>query len=389
MTLTIRAYNVLFGDCILITWHEQDGPHHAWVDFGNFHNDANAVFASVYEDVLKRTGGNIDLVVVTHRHLDHLEGFHSLRKRFAKDFSIDRLWHAHVSKGSDDVFELADQSMRALLPASALDVEAGLLGRIYHNNHYITTKDRMHAVADELPAQSAHAVHRETKLSEIKPAGLKRMKVEVLAPERDSSIYLRPLEEALSAVDSVTSSLQRASSGGSVTGRRRRVTGDELRLAEWQNRLEGLADFARLRRHLRSGGLNFLAAVDRTRNNTSIVLRLTYGATKVLLTGDAEEGSWETIKKKKPRSLEATVVKVGHHGSINASPSWSFEKVMVSRKEANAVILSTDPSRFTGENEVPKREVLEGWQARLTSTKRFLRTDKVRRGKSVSLTIEE
>ena len=42
MSITLRAYNVLFGDALLVSWNEADGVHHAWVDFGNFHNDANA-----------------------------------------------------------------------------------------------------------------------------------------------------------------------------------------------------------------------------------------------------------------------------------------------------------------------------------------------------------
>src|SRR4029434_4136270 len=74
MSITLRAYNVLFGDALLVSWDEDDGAHHAWVDFGNFHNDANAVFEKVYNDVLLRTGGKLDLLVITHRHLDPIEG---------------------------------------------------------------------------------------------------------------------------------------------------------------------------------------------------------------------------------------------------------------------------------------------------------------------------
>ena len=87
MSITLRAYNVLFGDALLVSWDEDDGAHHAWVDFGNFHNDANAVFEKVYNDVLTRTGGKLDLLVITHRHLDHMEGFFSLRKRFKAETS--------------------------------------------------------------------------------------------------------------------------------------------------------------------------------------------------------------------------------------------------------------------------------------------------------------
>jgi beta-lactamase superfamily II metal-dependent hydrolase len=50
-------------------------------------------------------------------------------------------------------------------------------------------------------------------------------------------------------------------------------------------------------RRLQSGGLNVLAAVDTTRNNTSIVMRLTHGSARLLLVGDAEEMSWEIMRK--------------------------------------------------------------------------------------------
>lgn len=42
--LRVRAYNVLFGDCYLISWKEGNDYHRAWVDFGNFHSDRDAVF---------------------------------------------------------------------------------------------------------------------------------------------------------------------------------------------------------------------------------------------------------------------------------------------------------------------------------------------------------
>ena len=97
MSITLRAYNVLFGDALLVSWDEDDGAHHAWVDFGNFHNDANAVFEKVYNDVLARTAGKLDLLVITHRHLDHMEGFYSLRKRFKSGLHDSALWYAHVT----------------------------------------------------------------------------------------------------------------------------------------------------------------------------------------------------------------------------------------------------------------------------------------------------
>jgi hypothetical protein len=385
MTFSVRAYNVLFGDAILVSWDEADRVHHAFVDFGNFHNDSNTVFEAVYRDVLRLTKGLLDLVVITHRHLDHLEGFYSLRKSFAKDFTVERLWVAHVTPQSDRFFELAGRSLRRQLPL-AVQAGHGEIGRIWRNNFgdlAIGTQDRMAAIRKDfgVPAKHIFAIHRGVRLARgaALPPGMQRLGIEILAPERDSSVYLRSEAHALAL---------RGLSFGAANGRRAGAArppdpfAGQAAVSFAESELRGLADFARLRRQLQSGGLELLSAVDRTRNNTSIVMRWTHGGSSILLTGDAEDASWEQMKKNRA-DLGAQVIKVGHHGSVNASPSWSFKSVLPKVLAANACVVSTDRTRFTGENEVPKREVLSGWRGRLRSGTRLLRTDKKPLGKSV------
>lgn len=57
-------------------------------------------------------------------------------------------------------------------------------------------------------------------------------------------------------------------------------------------------------------------------NNTSIVLKLVYGDTSFLFTGDCERDEEQDILGTKP-DLRATVLKVGHHGS-DTSTSYPF-----------------------------------------------------------------
>jgi competence protein ComEC len=61
-------------------------------------------------------------------------------------------------------------------------------------------------------------------------------------------------------------------------------------------------------------------------NNYSIVLKVTYGKTSFLLTGDAEKES-EKEMLAKGYNLKADVLKVGHHGS-NSSTSAAFLKAV-------------------------------------------------------------
>lgn len=57
-------------------------------------------------------------------------------------------------------------------------------------------------------------------------------------------------------------------------------------------------------------------------NNTSIVIRIVYGDTSFLFTGDAEQETEEKILKS-GQDIESTVLKVGHHGS-RTSTSQTF-----------------------------------------------------------------
>lgn len=57
-------------------------------------------------------------------------------------------------------------------------------------------------------------------------------------------------------------------------------------------------------------------------NNTSIVIRIVYGDTSFLFTGDAEQETEEKILESE-QDIESTVLKVGHHGS-STSTSQAF-----------------------------------------------------------------
>jgi competence protein ComEC len=54
-------------------------------------------------------------------------------------------------------------------------------------------------------------------------------------------------------------------------------------------------------------------------NNESVVLKLVYGATSIMLMGDAEEEAEERLESRYGSFLRSDVLKVGHHGSITSS----------------------------------------------------------------------
>src|SRR5574342_452499 len=75
--LTIRTYDVGFGDCFLLTFHYGRTKRHVLIDFGSTSpaKKGKPLEGVIAEDIARVTGGKLHAVVVTHRHADHISGF--------------------------------------------------------------------------------------------------------------------------------------------------------------------------------------------------------------------------------------------------------------------------------------------------------------------------
>lgn len=62
-------------------------------------------------------------------------------------------------------------------------------------------------------------------------------------------------------------------------------------------------------------------------NNTSLLLRISYGNFRLLLTGDSQTEAEQAAVAAFPQGLAATVLKVGHHGSCNATGDTFLARV--------------------------------------------------------------
>ncbi len=97
-------------------------------------------------------------------------------------------------------------------------------------------------------------------------------------------------------------------------------------------------------------------------NNDSLVLHVGYGATSVLLEGDAEAPVEEAMLGE--RGLESTLLKVGHHGSLT-----STRPAFLARVAPQWAVISCGLRNHYGH---PRQEILEELQAAKVRT---LRTD--------------
>jgi glyoxylase-like metal-dependent hydrolase (beta-lactamase superfamily II) len=100
---TVRMYCHGLGDCFLVSIPRSgERPFWLMVDAGVLlgTSDAPKRMAAVFESILKATGGQIDLLIVTHQHWDHVSGFAQAQEAFAK-LKVQKVWYAWTEDPND------------------------------------------------------------------------------------------------------------------------------------------------------------------------------------------------------------------------------------------------------------------------------------------------
>jgi hypothetical protein len=110
--------------------------------------------------------------------------------------------------------------------------------------------------------------------------------------------------------------------------------------------------------------LQIVRSLDQEMNNTSVILLFQVGKKKLLFPGDAQKENWQYAlsQKKYLKALRSVnLYKVGHHGSLNATPKslWKLFKNKSERKTANRLLslMSTMEGKHGsvyGHTEVPR-----------------------------------
>ena len=119
--------------------------------------------------------------------------------------------------------------------------------------------------------------------------------------------------------------------------------------------------------------LSIMRTLDSVMNNTSLILLFEIGDKKLLFPGDAQIENWSyALSKPSVRRLleDVNLYKVGHHGSLNATPKtlWGLFKNRSDKKTSGRLltVCSTMPGKHgktTSKTEVPRRTLVEALQA--------------------------
>jgi hypothetical protein len=107
--VTVRMYRQGHGDCFLLAFptDNDDRPYYVLIDCGYKPGSQqflpNKSFINIVNNIGEATDFKIDLVIVTHEHQDHVNGFWKQNDPYFENFEILESWFAWTEDPSDEI----------------------------------------------------------------------------------------------------------------------------------------------------------------------------------------------------------------------------------------------------------------------------------------------
>jgi len=406
--VTIYSYQIGFGDCFLLAFTYPGKTRHVLIDFGTTAAPSKSALSTtelqmrIAQDITAKCSKGLDILVVSHRHADHLSGFETGKKEEASGDLIKRLNPRLIIQPwteDPDLQEKAKGSVTAPAPAHAF---MAMLDNIQAYSETIRQEaarmkvKRMNVGSRALKRLEFYGETSVKNLSAVKNLIAmgkekntkseyvfykKQLKTKKLLPGVKITVLGPPTIEQYAQVRKMRKSdeaefwhLCAQAADFQANGGTQALFKDYISSKKPMN-VRWLA--SRMQR-LRGQELQAIVTLmDQAMNNTSVILLFEFNGKKLLFPGDAQIENWEYALKVAPDKEEnlemlrdVNLYKVGHHGSLNATPKTMWEQFANKTTDANAVdrlvtLLSTmtgkhgDPEK---ETEIPRSKLVEELQ---------------------------
>ncbi|MFC8682452.1 hypothetical protein ACFT30_13100 [Microbacterium ureisolvens] len=387
----VRMYQVGFGDCFLVSI-EYDGPlddgraeRHVLIDYGTSHpprdGRADGAMGDVAALIEQHTGGVLDVLVVTHRHRDHLGGFGvdagaEIMRRLAPKLVL-RSWTEDPAlpatadgpgvAPAEPPNGLSRASVRhAALLAQAQEHVAKLSGLVGLDD------DVKAAAAEQL--KNAEAVGLLDELSRGDrgrylyagmdsgiEAVIPGLRATVLGPptvDQDPRVAKQRKDDPEYWLTGLGASLR-------VVGSAADPGGVAAQVSYGAGPVHWLID--RLANQRSHSVARLVRDLDDALNNTSVILLLEVEGVSMLFPGDAQIENWQHTLDRlgaepqlRRRLADVDLYKVGHHGSRNATPRSLHDLWRARSSDARlAAVMSTrEGVHGKADNAVPKQQLV-------------------------------
>lgn len=405
--LTLYTYNVGFGDCFLLSFHYPDGvDRNILIDFGSTaapehlsKERARTLMADVAKDIAERCGSSgLTAVVATHRHRDHISGFATSTNgkgpgdiiRALSPRVVIQPWtedpEAPVGAlspkqdpGQARAFMASLQSMHQTAGMVALAATRSWIGKETRERLSFLGEDNL---ANESAVRNLMTMGKSQKYVYFQSrSGLERLlpgvKVHVLGPptlrqsESIRSQRSRDADEFWHFHNFWAFQAQAATHEGKgkvLFPGVKRISPDQapVEMRWFRDRVRAIRG---------EQLLGIVRTLDKAMNNTSVILLFEAGGKRLLFPGDAQIENWafalQSLEQQGQIDLlsEVDLYKVGHHGSLNATPKSLWEKFSkkggASKPERLTTVMSTRPGKHGSERsgtEVPRKKLVEELQ---------------------------
>lgn len=401
---TLFAYQVGFGDCFLLRFDYDEGPRcHVLIDFGTTSLPEGAPsdhMLRVARDIDARCrdgGGGLDVVVATHRHADHISGFATrpdgsgsgdviaaLSPKVvvqpwteAPDAPVD--WDGPAGEDRSLAFAARRSSLAAMHRAARASLgfvaRAGrTLGPGVAAQIAFIGQDNLSnlSAVENLQAMAPRHEYVFHGCALDLSAELPGVHVDVLGPPTLGQTETIRKQRARDAEEFWQLAARRLDDAASPDGGRLLFPDAAFEPA---NRM--LTEYRWLQRRIDEANgelaLSLVRALDKQMNNTSVILVMRAGAKTLLFPGDAQIENWSYALQSPLASLldDVDVYKVGHHGSLNATPRSMWGRLRkrgpATRRDRLTSVVSTKHGKHGSEKahtEVPRRTLMSELRSR-------------------------